>query len=639
MKLFEKGKIGNVELKNRIVMTPMGTNADPDGGFMDKSAYYYAERAKGGVGLVITGYSAESETYEETTCTILDNFKKIGRANNVVNACHAYGTKVCMQLGPGLGRVAYIDKTTPPWSTGPEVSSFHDPNLKCKGLTKEDLAVIVKEVGNEAFIAKSSGADFVELRVYGGYLADQFMTSLWNHRTDEYGGSLENRMRFTMELIDEIRKTCGKDYPLIVKFNPYHGIEGGRQIEEGIEIAKMLEAKGVDALHLDKGCWDAWYHAITTVYQKDAHQLDMATEIKKVVNIPVISQGKMNNPVVAEKALEDGKLDFVGLGHQMLSDPEWANKVKDGKIKDIRPCIGCNECLRLLHSGMDISCAVNPGVFHETETLIKPAKTPRKVLVVGGGPGGMVAALTAQKCGHNVQLWEKSDRLGGLLLAAGGPDFKYSVMDYVRYLVREIDKAGIDVHYMTTATAEKIKSECFDHVIIASGADPLIPPVPGIHGPNVYESTDVLTGKSVLKGQNIVVLGGGLVGCETAAFLSENNEKVSIIEMLSDILVTAVHAINNDLGLKNLLSQCDLDIHVSTKALEIKEDCVVAENADGTFTIPCDAVVVATGYRANRSLADSLDGIVEYTIIGDNIKARKIYDAVHEGFNAARNLR
>lgn len=282
----------------------------------------------------------------------------------------------------------------------------------------------------------------VELRVYGGYLVDQFMSEKWNHRTDEYGGSLENRMRFTMELVDSIQANVGKDYPLIVKYNPYHGIEGGREIEEGIEIAKMLEAKGVHALHVDKGSYEVWYNAITTVYQPAAHQADMAAAIKAAVNIPIICQGKLNDPKVAEQGLIDGKYDFAAVGHAVLADPHWAKKAKEGKVKDIRPCIGCNECLRIFFDGKYLACSVNPYLAKEAQQLVAPAAEKKNVLVIGGGPGGMEAALIADQRGHNVTLWEKEDHLGGLLLAADGsaelthPEVQFAIRFYANGLLQ-----------------------------------------------------------------------------------------------------------------------------------------------------------------------------------------------------------
>lgn len=636
MKLFEKGYIGNMELKNRIVMPPMGTTADPDGGISDMLVSYYEERAIGEVGLIITGYNAESETYEKTTSPVLDSFAKVGRANKLVEACHAHGTKLCMQLGPGLGRIAFVGLTSSPWSASDDVASFWNPEVMCKPLSKEDIAVIVREIGNEAYIAKCAGADAVELRVYGGYLADQFMSSKWNHRTDEYGGCLENRMRFTMEMVDSIQASVGKDFPLIVKYNPYHGIEGGREIEEGIEIAKMLEAKGVHALHVDKGCYEVWYNAITTVYQPVAHQIDMAAEIKKAVNIPVIAQGKLNAPRIAEKVLEEGKTDFVALGHALLADPHWAKKTKEGKIDDIRPCIGCNECLLGVFSGKDLYCAVNPKLSKEAKISINPAEKKKNILVVGGGPGGMEAALVAKERGHNVTIWEKSDSLGGLLHAAGGPDFKASVKDYMNYMTRQIYKSGVNVRFLIEATADKILKENFDHVIIATGANSFIPPVPGVDKDNVYISTDILTDEKSIDKDNVIVIGGGLVGCETALHLAKKGKNVTIVEMLSDILVATVHCTNNDLCLRHLLAANNVKVMGNSKLIEIKDDSVTVDTQGNITEISCNAVVIASGYRSDRALPNALEGEIEYTVIGDSYSPRKIFDAVHEGFNIGR---
>lgn len=275
-----------------------------------------------------------------------------------------------------------------------------------------------------AAIAKHAEVDAIELHGYGGYLMDQFQSELWNKRTDEYGGSLENRMRFSIECIKAIREAVGPDFPILFKFTPYHGVPGGRELAEGIEMAKMLEEAGVDALHVDVGCYEAWYKAINTVYEPPCVQLDVAAEIKKHVNIPVLSQGKMQNPEHAEAALRKGKADFIGLGHAAICEPHWVNKVVRRETYDMVPCIGCNECLFAGFSGKILHCAVNPLAFAEDYYPVEPGDPNKRVLVVGGGPAGITAAITAAERGMQVELWEKKNELGGLLLAAGGPRFK-----------------------------------------------------------------------------------------------------------------------------------------------------------------------------------------------------------------------
>ena len=297
--LFEKSKIGSMKLKNRIFMSPMGTTGEADGAYCIDGINYFMERAKGGAGLIITGANVVSTKYEPRPCTELSDFHHVERLNMLIERCHNYGAKVCVQLSPGLGRQQFTDPFTPPYSAG-SVSSFWFPDLICKPLEKEDIQYLVDKVGYSASLAVNAGADAVELHAYGGYLLDQFQSTQWNNRTDEYGGSLENRMRFTLECIEAIRKNTPDDFPVIVKFTPDQRVEGFRTIEEGREMAKILEDAGVDALHVDTGCYEEWYQAITTVYSTEGHKLDVQKEIKKIVEIPVLGDGKLFSPKLAD---------------------------------------------------------------------------------------------------------------------------------------------------------------------------------------------------------------------------------------------------------------------------------------------------------------------------------------------------
>ena len=347
MKLFTRTKIGNMTLKNRIIMCPMGNKTDPDGGVQERNIDYFEERAKGGCAAIFTGAFMCTEEFETRGCNVLYNFSHVDRLNLLVDKVHAHDCKLVVQLTAGLGRMGYTDPTRPPYSAS-DTETFYFKGVYCKPFTVEQIRYMVKAMGNSAMLAKRAGADAVELHCYGGYLIDQFQTALWNHRTDEYGGSLENRMRFTMEIIKEVQKTCGPDFPIIVKFCVTHDMgdaPGYHDMAEGLEMAKMYEAAGVAALHVDVGCYDAWYKAITTCYNKEGHQLFAARAVKKAVSIPVITQGKLFDPVKAEAVLEDGDADIVGLGHQMLTDPYWPQKVKEGRVpsgragsRGRRPC-------------------------------------------------------------------------------------------------------------------------------------------------------------------------------------------------------------------------------------------------------------------------------------------------------------
>ncbi|MFA7643189.1 MAG: NADH:flavin oxidoreductase, partial [Sphaerochaetaceae bacterium] len=372
MKILEQTRIANMKLRNRIYMAPMGTSTDPDGSFSDRSIRYYEERAKGGFALIITGANQVTMKYEAKACNVLGSAKAYEQLNFLVRRIHNQGAKLCIQLTPGLGRMQFTTGDIRPYSCS-EVDSFWFPEVRCKEFSKDDIAFLVQKMAEGAAVAKNAGADAVELHGYGGYLMDQFQSTLWNKRTDEYGGSLENRMRFSVECIKAIRAAVGPGFPILFKFTPYHGVEGGRELDEGIEMAKILEAAGVDALHVDVGCYEAWYKAINTVYQPPKVQLPIATEIKKHVSVPVLSQGKMYNPADAEAALLEGNADMIGLGHMAIADPHWVNKVRKHETYDIVPCIGCNECLYAGFTGKIMQCAVNPHAFAEDYYPVTPA--------------------------------------------------------------------------------------------------------------------------------------------------------------------------------------------------------------------------------------------------------------------------
>ncbi|MGH0054530.1 MAG: NADH:flavin oxidoreductase [Sphaerochaetaceae bacterium] len=456
-----------MKLRNHTYMAPMGTQTNADGSFSDRSIRYYEERAKGGFALIITGANQVTMEYEAKACNVLGSAKSFEQLNFLVRRIHNNGAKLCIQLTPGLGRMQFTTGDVRPYSAS-EVDSFWFPDVRCKAFSKEDIQFLVKKMGEGAAIVKRAGADAVELHGYGGYLMDQFQSTLWNKRTDEYGGSLENRMRFSVECVQAIRAAVGPKFPILFKFTPYHGVEGGREIEEGIEMAKILEKAGVDALHVDVGCYEAWYKAINTVYQPPKVQLPVAAEIKKHVKVPVLSQGKMQNPADAEAALVEGKADMIGFAHMAIADPYWVQKVKKHATYDIVPCIGCNECLFAGFSGKIMQCAVNPLAFAEDYYPVEKADSSKRVLVIGGGPGGMMAALTAEQRGMQVELWEKRNELGGLLLAAGGPRFKKDVKDYVAYLVSKLHRSTVKISLLKDGTPEEILAGGYDKIIFAT---------------------------------------------------------------------------------------------------------------------------------------------------------------------------
>ncbi|MGI6580133.1 MAG: FAD-dependent oxidoreductase [Saccharofermentanales bacterium] len=637
-KLFEKVKVGNLELKNHLVLCPMGFVKDIDGGISERQRNYLVERAKGGFGLIYPSTHFISNRFEPSQANTLEGWVHGSRLALAVEQVHQYGAKFAVQLSLGLGRVSLVDPFTPPKSAS-TCTSFWFPNLVCDPYTKEEIAWLVERFGYSASIAKNAGADVVEIHAYGGYLIDQFISSIWNHREDEYGGSLENRLRIVFELRQSVWDQCGKDFPVAVKVTPDHGFEGGRTLEEGIEMVKMLDDGGFTYIHLDKGAYECWYNSVTTAYQPEGSQLYMAEAVKKAgVKTPLMVQGKLDDPKVAESVLDNGLAELVGLGHATLADPYWALKVKTGREDDIIPCIGCNECLYHEIITSFSTCAVNPRTGAEIDYPLLPATEDLKILVIGGGPGGMEAAITAADRGFGVELWEKEAVLGGNLLAAGAPPFKFNTMRYLEYLRRQVAKRDIKVKLDTIATIENIKAEAPDVVILATGAEPICPMVDNIGCDTVFQALDFLIRKPEI-GSDVAVIGAGLVGCEVAIMLEREGKNVTLIEMLDDILVTAQHAANNDAWLRHTIADSSINVMTGTKLISVSDNAITLECNEEQQEVACNNVILAVGFKPDNSLLTALQAEnIKVFPIGDQKGGGKIIDAVHQGFHTVRLL-
>ena len=595
------------------------------------------EHARGGFGLIVLACNIATDKYETRPNNMLDSFHKVGRLEALIDECHQHGAKVCVQISPGCGRMGYSDPNTPPYAAS-AVPSCWFPDLICKPFSIEQIHDLIKKIGYTASLAKTAGADAVEFQGYGGYLIDQFMTSLWNNRIDEYGGSLENRMRFPLEMIKEVRNTCGNRFPIIFKFTVTHEIPEGRSMQEGLEVAKILEKAGVDALHVDHGSHEQYYYQITTVYNRDASKIHLCEMVKKEVAIPVFCDGKLGDPEIAEKALQEGKTDFVALGKQAIADPEWPKKVKSGRYGEIRRCIYCNECHLGMHQGKYLMCAVNPYCGHEKDYFLTATDNPKNLLVIGGGPGGMECAIDAAERGHDVELWEQRPLLGGNLTAAAAPRFKKDVGKYLDYMIGKLKRSNVRVRLSKPAEAEEIIAYDADMVVLAVGAKPFFPPIPSIKGDNVKIAYNVLVGIESV-GERIAVIGGGLVGCETALMLNAKGKDVTIIEMMGKLFPGEALNRNNEQMLKRLLSESSIKIYLGTQLYRVKKGgCII--NCQGTEEeLLCDDIVLACGFKSDDSLETQLiDKVRELKTIGDCVSPRKVYTAVHEGFHAARLL-
>lgn len=637
MKLLEPGRIGTMSLKNRVFMAPMGTTSELDGAFHDRSIRYLEERAIGGFGLIITGANQVSTDYEQKACNIIGSARSLQQLNWLARRIHVNDAKLCVQLTVGLGRMQLPFAAEVAPLAASAVESFWFPGLMCVPLSPEQIQDLVAKMAAGAAMAKAAGADAVEIHGYGGYLLDQFSSTLWNKRTDEYGGDLAGRLKFGLDVVAAVRQAVGPDFPILYKFTPYHGVEGGRELDEGLKMAKLLEAAGVDALHVDMGCYEAWYKAIPTVYQTAPTQAWLAAEVRKVVSIPVLAVGKLNDPNVAEKVLQDGQADFIGLAHGALTEPHWVNKVRRGEAYDIVPCIGCNECLNAGFKGGHYQCAVNPLCYAEDFFPVTPVETPKRALVVGGGPGGMEFAITAAERGIEVELWERTARLGGTLLAAGGPTFKSDVADYANYLVNKTFRSHVTVRTMKEATADEILSGDWDKVVLATGAHHTMPPIPGITGGKAVKANDVLT-RRVGHGRRVVVIGGGLVGCETAAMCAQNADTVTVIETLPKILMSVDHCRNNEQALNQLLEDSHIEFITDAKVTNLGDQTATYEKDGQTHEIEADTYVIAAGFTPNNELYGQLVNRLDVSIIGDAAKADSIMTAVHQGFHLARSV-
>ncbi len=438
-----------------------------------------------------------------------------------------------------------------------------------------------------------------------------------------------------MEIVGKIQKAAVADFPILVKYGLTHYLEGGRGIDEGLEIARRLEAAGVAALDIDAGCYETEYWTKPTSYSPPGTLVHLAEMVKKVVNIPVIAIGKLGYPEVAERVLQEGKADFIALGRALLADPDWANKVKQGKLDDICPCIGDFEgCLRRGGMGMSIRCTVNATTGMEKQLELKPAETKKSVLVVGGGPGGMEAARVAALRGHRVTLWEKTARLGGSLVPASVPDFKKDYRRLIEYQSTQLKKLGVTVELGKEATPALIRKMKPDVVLIATGAAPLIPDIPGIKSEKVICAVEALSKKTA--GKRIAVIGGGLVGSEVALYLAQNGKEVTIVEMLNDIASDMHHS--SRLHLLKLLSDAQVKSLTGNTVTEITpEGLVMADKSGQKSTLKADCIVLACGLKSDRRLAEALgDGVPEVHAIGDCVEPRKLMNAIWEGFRIAR---
>ena len=641
-------------------MAPMGPLglADGDGGFNQRGIDYYTERAKGGTGLIVTGVTFVDNEVEEhgmPNCPSPTwnpvHFVRTGR--EMTERIHAYGAKVFLQMSGGFGRVTIPTNLGeyPPVAPSPIPHRWLDKT--CREMGREEIRRIVRQFGEGAYNAKRAGFDGVQIHaVHEGYLIDQFAISLFNQRTDEYGGSLENRLRFAREIVEEIKQRCGEDFPVTLRYSPKSFIkdfregalpgedfiEKGRDLEEGKQAARLLTDYGYDALDTDVGSYDSWWWSHPPMYQKKGLYRPFCKLMKESVDVPIICAGRMDDPDMALEAVEQGICDMISLGRPLLADPDYVNKLRRGDIADIRPCISCQEgCMGRIQEYSMINCAVNPQASRERVNAYLPIMKAKKVMVVGGGPAGCEAARVLAIRGHRPELFEKGERLGGNLIPGGAPDFKEDDLALVRWYETQMEKYEIPVHLHHQVNAEEIRRGGFDAVILATGSSPKTFTL-GDEA-HVHTAAEVLNGKIEI-GEKTAIIGGGLVGCETALFLREKGKEVTIIEAMKEILSVngpLCHA--NSEMLERLIPYKGIEVITDAKAEKFADGKLIYQQQGRQKELPCDEVILAIGYKEEDELYRQVEmEIPEIYLLGDARSVANIMYAIWDAFEVANHI-
>ena len=658
--LFTPIQIGKLTLKNRFAMAPMGPLGlgDSEGGWNQRGIDYYTRRAQGGTGLIITGVTfsdCEVETQSMPNCpnSTYNPVHFVRTSREMTERVHAYGAKIFLQMSGGFGRVTIPTNLGefPPVAPSPIPHRWLDKT--CRELTRDEIHKIIESFGKGAFNAKRAGFDGVEIHaVHEGYLIDQFAIAFFNHRTDEYGGSLENRLRFAKEIREEIAKTCGWDFTVAVRFSPKSMLkdwrkgalpneefeEKGRDLEEGLQTAKLLEAYGYDALDVDVGCYDAWWWNHPPMYMEKGPYRKYAKLVKEIVKVPVFMAGRMDTPEMAESCVKDGTCDVISLGRPLLADPDYVKKLRTNHVCEIRPCISCQEgCMGRIQTYSMINCAVNPQAARERVTAYEPVARKKRVLIAGGGVAGCEAARVLAERGHEPVLYEASERLGGNLLPGGAPAFKEDDLQLVKWYENELERLRVPVYLNTRVTKEMVLESDCDAVIVATGSRPKMFSLGDDE--KVYCAEQVLMNQKD-PGDRVVVVGGGLVGCEMALDLAQKGKKVTILEALPKIMAVngPICSANKEM-LEELLPFHGVNIICNAKVTGFKDGAVSYETAGKAEKLDTDSVILSVGYRSSDELYHELEfDVADLYLLGDAGKVSNIMYAIWDAFEVANHI-
>ena len=635
--LFTPGRIGSLTLKNRILKAPQSSGmSNMDGTVSERLVRYYRDQAAGGAGCIVVEYAYVDDIGAKSAHCHL------GISSNEHIPGLAWLAENIREMGsvPGIqiehcGRQKFLG-TQPicapsaiPW---PKLWDQYGVQAVPHVLTVEEIQDIVHAFGDSALRAKQAGFELVEIHGAHGYLLTNFFSPHTNHRTDLYGGSLENRMRIYVEIVRDVRKKVGPDFPVTIRLSGTDYEPDGFPIENTIAMARVLEKEGIDAFHISGGDHHTMIHQVSPMAMSICHNTWAAEAIKKAVGVPVIASGSITLPQYAEEIIASGKGDFVGLGRPLWADPEWPNKAAADHPEDIRPCIRCNEgCLeRTFFNYKAITCAVNPVVSREGELKIAPAPVKKKVAVVGAGTAGMEAARVLALRGHDVTVYEEKDKKGGLLHEAAAPEFKADIRPFMQYQITAIEKLGIPVVQKKATPADL---EGFDAVVCATGSLPIIPNLPGVDKPIAVDCLSAINGAKPV-GKRVVVVGGGLVGTETALDLAENGHSVTLVELLPRIMKDV--AVTDFLAYSERIAKTDMRILTDTRLEEVLDNGARISGPKGEEVVEADTVILALGLKAEQGLYNELAAAgKEVYLAGDAVKAGKIFDAIHTAYRVA----
>ena len=633
--LMQPFRLKNITLNNRIVMAPMLSRlCDPDGIVSQKLIDYYAERARGGAGLVIVEYcytdTKESKANQGQLGIYSDQL--IAGLGDLAEAIQEWGAKAILQVCHAGRSTSSRYMGRQPIAPSPVPSYTGE---MAREMTLEEIEATIESFAEAARRAKTAGFDGIELHGTHGYLMAQFLSPYTNHRTDIYG---QDRGLFALQTLDRVRSKVGSEYLVGYRMAAEEFIEGGITLTETKAFAKRLEQRGIDYIHVSGGIIEVGQHFVIPMYFPKGFLLRLAEGIKQAVKVPIIAVGAIHDPFLAEEALQRKQADLIAMGRGLIADPELPNKIRSGRLEDVRTCLRCNEgCSSRIRQSKTQRCAINAEVGRERSMRIHPASRPKRVCVIGGGPAGMEAARVLALRGHRVTLIEKEKELGGLLLYATVPDFKGELRRFLQYLKTQVKKLGVEVLLERRATLELVRDLKPDSVVLAAGSAMAAPQIPGVQKSFVANALELLSGK-FQPGARVVIAGGAAMGCEIAAHLGALGKKVTVVEMLGDLALDLES--RSRLALLQLLKERGVETLTSWKLEKIDEGGVLLSDRNSNRReVPVDSVILALGMASNQDLIQPLrENFQEVYLIGDCLEPRKIYQAIHEGAFAGRAI-